>query len=770
MAKKFSFQKLGSSVKTFLKERWGTVVFFVIVAAFGLWGYFSVTHATASAVTYNTEYTAPEGNTDYSQEGTYVSIAKTDRLELLYNEAKGAIQVKNLKTGYVWKGIADNEVYDLSSVAGQWNAYLQSPIVITYNDLSKRDSSMVKQYAGRDALKLDYKLIDNGVAVTYGFTQPGIFITVEYTLEDDSLVVRLPVENIDEQYTFAVQTVEMLPMFGAAMNDVGGYLFYPDGSGAITTYERAPLRNSNVRTATFFTYSNRYLTFNNLFNSDSYDRYTASMPVYGIKNGDNAMFALFTKGAENSGVVVTPSGYVVDLNHIGFEIYTRNAYTVNLTSMSTSEGATVGNSTQRVDKTLIPEDREIRYFFLDGEEADYGGMANTYRNYLLENGLLNDALQGESDKMSLALNLLMGTTKEGMVFDEYITMTSFEQVQEIMDTLARSGVTSMEVVLTAWQKGYDQYEYWGPARQLGGTGGLNALNQYAEALEDSNIYLENGFSFGSSETKGINEEEDVVYDGLNLQVSAENMDGTVFYLMNPQASYKRNEAFLDKLDGYRSFGVAYDDVGRYAYADFNETAPFTKTQMVNKLMELLASTKNTGRKVAFSGSNQYVLQSSDYLYGLREDAYGLSITDYSVPFLEMVLSGLIPYSTEGAGNLSYDLQVQKLKWAEFGALPHFYLTHESALNLRDTGYDSLFSSTFEDWLGTVAETYAEFQDRLSVTYGQRMIDHTILSEDLIRVEYENGAVVYVNYGSEPARVEGVTVPAVDYLVVGGGEK
>lgn len=770
MANKFSIQKLGSGLWTIVKERVGTIIFFVIVAAFGLWGYFSVTHATASAVTYNTEYTAPEGNTDYSQAGTYVSVAKTDRLELLYNETRGAIQIKNLESGYIWKSIADDEVYDLSSVSGQWNAYLQSPITITYNDLSKRDSSVVKQYAGRDALKLDYELIDNGVAVTYGFTQPGIFVKVEYTLEDDSLVVRLPVKNIDEQYTFAVQTVEMLPMLGAAMNDVGGYLFYPDGSGAITTYERAGQRNSNVRTATYFTYSNRYLTFNNLFSNDSYTRYTASMPVYGIKNGDDAMFALFTKGAENSGVVVTPSGYVVDLNHIGFEIYTRNAYTVNLTSMSTSEGATVGNTTQRVDKTLIPEDREIRYYFLDGEDADYGGMAKTYRNYLLENGMLNDSLQGESNKMTLALNLLMGATKEGMVFDEYITMTSFEQVKEIMDTLARSGVTSMEVVLRAWQKDYDQYEYWGPARQLGGTSGLNALNEYASALPDSDIYLENGFSFGSSETDGINEDKDVVYDGLDLQVSVENMDGTNFYLMNPQVSYNRNKDFLSKLNPYSSFGVAYDDIGLYAFPDFNEDMPFTKTQTVSKLGELLATTKEDGRKVASAGSNQYMFQYTDYLYGMREDSYGLSITDYSVPFAEMVVSGLIPYSTEGAGNLSYDLQEQKLKWAEYGALPYFYLTSESALNLRDTGHDTLFSSTFEDWLETVAETYGEFQERLSVIYGQEMVDHQVVTDDLIRVEYANGAVVYVNYGFAPANIEGNTVPARDYLVVGGGEQ
>lgn len=756
-------------VKQFLKERLGTIILFVIVVIFIVWGVISINAARNNAITYKIDYEAPEANVDSEDPGTYVSIARTDTLELFFNEAKGAVQVKNLSNGYLWKSICDNEVYDLESLNKQWAYYLQSPITISYNDLQKRDSGSRTVYAARDCDWMESKAIENGVSVVYGFTKAGIFITIEYSLDEDQLVVRVPVDGIREESTFALTSYELLPYFGASDNSVDGYLFYPDGSGAVTTYAKADTRPSNVRFASYYAYSNKNITFSNLWYSDDYDRYTAAMPVYGIKNGDNAVFAAFTEGGANSGVIVYPSGYVVNLNHISFEVYARNVYNVNMYSMSSSVDTVAGGGTiQRLDKELIPEDREVRFFFLKDEEASYSGMASVYREYLIEKGMLKDAI-AEGEEMPLALRLLMGTTKGGMIFDEYVTMTDFDQTSEILDRLRSRGVENTEVTLTAWVKGYGEYEYWGPARQLGGTGGLKDLNEYAKSNPGSRLYLENGFLFSSSETKGISEDTDIVYDGLNIEVSMENMNGTVYYIMNPLSVYERNNKFLDKLEKYDLMGIAYDDVGSYAYADFNDNAPYTKTETVGQWQELLASAENAGRRVASAGANEYVYGHTDYLYNMREENYGLAITDYSVPFLQMVISGRIPYSTEGAGNLSYDLQTQKLKWVEYGALPYFFLTYESALNLRDTGFDQLFSSTYDDWEDTVVETYQEFKDQLSCVYGEQMVDHKRVTDDLVRTEYANGVVVYINYGEAEASAEDVKVPAKSYLVVGGGE-
>jgi len=758
-------------VKQFLKDRLGTIILFVIVIVFVIWGVLSINDAKNNAITFDEDYVAPEATVDFTDPGTYVSVAKTDSLELLYNSAKGAIQVKDLKSGKLWKGVVDTEVYpEMEDKNKQWIAYMQSAIQISYSDLKKRDSGIKQLQSAKDAGFLETQMIENGVSVTYGFLTPGIYVTVEYVLDGDELVVRVPYDKIREETKFALTTVEVLPFFGAAANDKTGYLFYPDGSGAVTTFENYGSRPSTVKAAFYYTFTNKDVAFKNMWDEELYNRYTAAMPVYGIKEGDTALFATATAGAANVGVYVAPSGLVIDLNRSCFQLYTRNVYNVNMYNMSTGSGAAAtGAVVQRVDKELIQENKEIRYYFLSGDDADYSGMAQVYREYLIENGLINDAIQ-EGAPLPLALNLLLGTTKEGMVFDEYISMTSFEQVEEILGRLTASGVLDAEVVLQAWMKDYDNYEYWGPANQLGGVKGLTDLNSYLEGATIDDVYLEVGMMFANSDTNKLNEDEDVAYDGLDIEISFEDMDGVIQYMMNPQAAFERNLDFLDKVDKFSCLNVAYEDVGLYAFADNNEYHTFTKSQSVDKLSELLASTKTANKKVASKGSNQYVYAYADYMYGLREEAFGLSITDYSVPFIQMVFSGMIPYSTEGAGNLSYDLRTQILTWVEYGALPYFYLTYESALNLRDTDYDTLFSSTYDDWEETVVKTYNEFKERLTCVYGAQMIDHKNLSGDLVRVEYDNGIAIYINYANTEASVDGVKIPAKDYVVVQGGEK
>lgn len=757
-------------IKQFLKERVGTIILFVIVIVFVIWGVFSIKKARENAITFSNDYEEPEGNVDFNNPGTYVSIARTNRLELFYNEANGAIQVKDLESNYLWKGVCDNDVYDLTKLNKQWAYYLKSPITITYNDLKKRDSGGKTVYAAKDCKILSQEYIDNGVAVTYGFTVPGIYVTIEYILDDDQLVVRVPVEKIEEQSRYAITVLELMPFMGASVNDVGGYLFYPDGSGAITTYEKADTRPSNIKVSTYYGYTNRFVNFMNLWDDDTYNRYTASMPVYGIKNGDHALFAAFTKGGENTAVKVYPAGYVVDLNHMGFELYLRNVYNVNMYSMSTgSETAGTAGALQRVDKQLIPGEREVRFFFLNNEKASYSGMASVYRDYLIEEGMLKGAI-AKGEEMPLALDLLMGVTKSGIIFDEYIPMTDFGQVQEIMERLGQQGIKNMETVLYSWQKDTEDYENWPPASQLGGKGGLKKLNEYLAANTGQNVYLSNNLIYATSDTKGIQTKRDVAHDGLNTEISMTVYDGTVYYLLNPLAISRHNIQFLDKVEKYDQFGVSYGGFGSAVYADFNENAQFTKGGTIEKFKEIMGETSGAGRKVTVGGANQYTYSNVDYLHDLREESFGLDITDYAVPFVQMVISGMIPYSTEGAGNLAYELQVQKLKWVEYGAVPYFYLTYESAQKLRDTGYDTLFSSTYGDWEHVVVDTYRELKENLDCVYGQQIVDHTILTDDLIRVKYANGVVVYVNYGDTEVSADNVKIPAKDYVVSGGGER
>ena len=753
-------------VKDFLLSRLGTIIFLAIVAVLFLIGSSRIKKARQNAITYSNEYEAPEADADLQADGEYVSIANNGQLELFYSDVKGAIQIKDLKSGKLYKSIVDEEVFPkLKKSNKQWKAHMQSAITIKYNDLKKRDSGVKEASAGKDCGSLTTEYIENGVRVTYGFLAPGIYITVEYTIEGNELVVRVPYEKIQELSKFAVTTIAVLPYLGACGNENEGYLFYPDGSGAVTSFERVSERSANAKMAVYYTYSNKSVAIENLF-YESYDRYTAAMPVFGIKNGDSAVFGYATAGAANTGINVYPSGVVIDLNRAGFEVYVRNVYNVNMYSISSGDGNTAtGGIVQRVDKQMIPEDKEIRYAFLDGDKANYSGMADVYREYLLSSGQLKKT--DKVDNTALALRLLMGTTKEGIVFDEYVTMTTFDQAVEILDGLKMQGITDTELILTSWQKGYNDYEYWGPDRHVGGKSGLKTLSDYAAANTGMRVFIESDLAAASSETSGLDREKDVAYNGLNTEVAIKYYDGTYRYLRNPAALRKTNEKMLDKYEKYTGLGVGYCDIGYYAYPDFNEWHPYTKTETVEELKATLADTEAAGKNIAVKGQNQYVFGSADYIYDIKDSNYGLSITDYAVPFVEMVISGLIPYSSGNAGNLSYDLQTQKLQWIEFGSMPMFYLTYESALKLRDTYADTLFSSTWSDWEPVVVDTYREFKENFGTLAGLRMTSHKALSEKSRKITYEDGTVIYLNYSEKDETFDGITIPAKDYVVIGG---
>ena len=49
-----------------------------------------------------------------------------------------------------------------------------------------------------------------------------------------------------------------------------------------------------------------------------------------------------------------------------------------------------------------------------------------------------------------------------------------------------------------------------------------------------------------------------------------------------------------------------------------------------------------------------------------------------------------------------------------------------------------------------------------------MVAHERLAQDVARATYANGTVVYVNYRKTDYAASGVTIPALDYIVEGGG--
>src|SRR5699024_1335257 len=79
----------------------------------------------------------------------------------------------------------------------------------------------------------------------------------------------------------------------------------------------------------------------------------------------------------------------------------------------------------------------VKYYFLTGHEADYVGMAKTYRNYLVDKGTLS--LVDRDENIPFYIDTMgavdMIKRKMGIPVSNQVPITTFDQAQYMMDQL-----------------------------------------------------------------------------------------------------------------------------------------------------------------------------------------------------------------------------------------------------------------------------------------------------------------------------------------------
>ncbi|MDO4562990.1 MAG: DUF5696 domain-containing protein [Clostridia bacterium] len=642
----------------------------------------------------------------------------------------------------------------MGSMNRSWTKKVNSMFTLNYVKYSEKKSVATEISAADGEVVVED--IENGVRLRYDFSDISVSLAMDITLDGDILDVRFPFSEISESEDYGITSIEAMTNFGASAGDMPGYVFYPDGSGAL-------LRNKNYSTVDK---ASKYSW--QIYGVDNYDisvydvmertdLQQAYLPVFGIKQNDSAYLAVVGEGASDSILNLYPSGYITGLNRVGTEFVYRRFYNTPRQD---------GEIVLRSEKNIIESDHEIKYIFIadgaEGYSADYNGMANAYRDYLLDNGQLNNALEDET-QMPFALNLFMGINATSLLFDEYVSMTTFDQAEEIYNALSEKGVSNILLNLIGWQKdGYGRYpDKNTPASQLGGAG---ALKELAKTVNTSGgrLLLNLNVTDANSKYGGFSTRRDVLYTNSQMLVTDSDSEK---YIISPTVAFEnfKNNYVGNILDAGAS-GVTFERIGKYLYNDYNEGHPITRGGSADVWAELFEETKNTVGSVAVSEANAYTFASADHIYNAPISDSGYFITDERVPFYEMVVHGYIPYSTKAA-NLFHDSEKQTLEWVEYGCVPFYELTHEESSNLKDTDYNELFTSLCDDWIEPAGEKYAEMAQRLGNIWKQPMVRHDKMDESVFRVTYASGDMVYVNYNNYAVTVDGVAVEAMDYAVV-----
>ena len=180
----------------------------------------------------------------------------------------------------------------------------------------------------------------------------------------------------------------------------------------------------------------------------------------------------------------------------------------------------------------------------------------------------------------------------------------------------------------------------------------------------------------------------------------------------------------------------------------------------------MAEILSDGQKIAMYQPNQYLWQYADQMYDLPAANSQILYETDSVPFLQIVLSGCVEMYGSTINTSSYSTD-RLLRQIEYGLAPAFIVTGCDSTALYHTAQERYFSTGFSDWQPRIVQAYRTVSEGLCRVWGHSIVSHGCLQNGLIRVEYDNGVSIYLNYTDTPLSVDGVRVEAKWFSVNGG---
>ena len=96
----------------------------------------------------------------------------------------------------------------------------------------------------------------------------------------------------------------------------------------------------------------------------------------------------------------------------------------------------------------------------------------------------------------------------------------------------------------------------------------------------------------------------------------------------------------------------------------------------------------------------------------------------------------------------------------------FTFTYRDSSLLNKTEQQDLFAVDYSYWKDLIPEIYAEYERFYEQVKDASIVAHELFEKDdnLRIITYSNGVKVYINYGDEPAVIDGVSVEALDYQI------
>lgn len=674
-------------------------------------------------------------------------MAENETFSLEWDNEYKCVIAKNKKTGTVWS----TTPYDLY-LEGEVGAIISSPVEIYAINVTTKVIEFDRAYSACYLTgDMAAEKVDNGIKVTYYFDSHEISVPVSYIIRDDSIAITFDTTEVTEGETFKLLNVNIAPFMCSSKNNVeGNYVFVPSGTGALmstTTFE------GEKETFSSEVYG---IDQSRLYEELPIENEKIKMPVFGAKNGDKAIMGIIEQGAEMAEIGATAGDKKTDYSNAYASIYTRG-YDVYAPQQGWRKTLSWRNSEAMTDKTVV-----IGYYFLEGEEANYVGMAERYRQYLIENKGLKESNVKEN---AYALSVLGNITKKELAFGfPYTTvesMTSFKETASIINELATATGKYPTVQMKGFgQSGIDVGEIAGGYKFASASGSLKEYKQIEELAKKGNFLLSVDFDLinFNSAGSGINPLTSVAkspskfkvkqrYSDIALRWFSE--DYSYHFLVNRDKQSGIVDKLIKKAAKLGISGISTASLGQVAYSDYSDLKYATKGETEKEVAEYLTRIKNAGYKVVTDDSNVYAAAVSDSILNLEIDPYNVDALDQSVPFYQIVFKGYVPIYSE-ALNLTPNYQKSLLTALASGTGLGYTVIQNYDISYISNPSKELYNSIYGDIKDEITEAVKTYKPYYDAIEGAKIVNYRVLENGVTETTFDNGVVAYTN-ASETAQ-------------------
>lgn len=614
---------------------------------------------------------------------------------------------------------------------------------------------------------------------------PRFRMSLEYTLNDDGLMVRLPANGLSfDESAYQFQEVSMLPWFGAGSNEYTGYSVMPDGSGALIRFEDFKGKPVNIAG---LMYGADY-AYHEISGQHAE---TMRMPYYGVvtnynkelvpasstttitETGEevvtetpaeglfysNGFLAIITEGDSLASLMAVCGGTLHPYNTVYAKFTPRPSDEYNLAdSISVS-----GNATWTVtSKRKYTDSYRIQYVFLKDEalaeenglkdyyEAEWTGMANAYRDYLIEKGDLTK-LENTKEDIPLFIETFgsIETTERVLTFPVEVDtpLTTFEDIKTIHAELTELGVGNINFKLNGYANGgldatVPYRLEW--TKVVGGADGFTDLAKYA-ADNGFNVYPDFDFAYirqqemfdgVSTKKHAVRTIDDRYTTRRAYDAATQSFDRSFAIAISPAFYEYLYDKFGPTYLEYGNDAISVSTLGTDLNSDFDEDEPYHREDNKAFTLDLLERLDADYESVMIEGGNAYAIKYADVILNASLTSSKYVKASESIPFLGMVYHGSKVF-TGSATNMEGDINEAILHAIENGASMYFILSYQNTSELKeDFTLSKYYSVSYDIWKEDIASYYNTLNDAIKDLQTSYIVDHEFLDGERIPDEDE----------------------------------